>query len=57
MRVSVEIQTGNNGPFSNPTKADIQENIDAIERAISGKPLACDMPLLMGANPEIWLGG
>lgn len=46
MKVTIDLCAGPTS-FRKPTKHDIQKNIDALERAIKGKPLACDMVLLM----------
>jgi len=46
MLVTIEISAG---PYRDyrVTKADIQKNIDALDRAIDGKPQANDFTLLM----------
>jgi hypothetical protein len=46
MNVTIELRTGNKkAPY--PRKCDIQKNIDALARAIDGKPLASDFALLV----------
>lgn len=46
MKITIELRSG---PHHNSyvTPFDVDKNIAAIERAIAGKPLACDMVLLM----------
>ncbi len=47
MFVKIEILTGRGKAFM-VTKADVQKNIDALERTIQGNPkLACDDALLI----------
>ena len=45
MKVTIELKSSNKTvPY--PRKRDIQKNIDALARAIDGKPVACDFLLL-----------
>jgi len=46
MKVTIEIDSGN-GPYGMVTKADVEKNIQAIQRAIDGKPQAQDSLLLV----------
>ena len=44
MQVTIELLAGPH--HTKPTKSDVQKNIDALERAIAGKPLCSDWVLL-----------
>ena len=46
MQITIELRAGNT-PFGKPTKAEIQKNIEALERAIDGKPQSRDFILLL----------
>ena len=39
MKIEINIKTGNYPQRKDPEKKDIQESINAVEKAISGKPL------------------
>ena len=41
MKVTIDVVEGNR-PYTNPTWRGVQKNIDALDRAIDGKPLGCD---------------
>ena len=41
MKVTIDVVQGNY-PYEKPTKKGIQKNIDALDRAIDGKPIGCD---------------
>ncbi|MFA5384171.1 MAG: hypothetical protein WC364_05830 [Eubacteriales bacterium] len=45
MKVTIELKAGST--YHEPYQQDIMRNIEAIDRAIQGKPLACDMGLLI----------
>lgn len=45
MEITINLKTGPNHK-EEVTKQDIQKNIDALQRAIDGKPLAFDFVLL-----------
>lgn len=44
MKITIELLAGPQG--SNPTKADMEKNINALQRAIDGKPRCSDFILL-----------
>jgi len=47
MKVTIDLNAGSFPFFLTPTKADIDKNIGAIERAIKGKPIVIDTNYLM----------
>ena len=47
MKVTIDLNSGSFPFFLTPTKADIDKNIEAIERAIKGKLIVIDTNYLM----------
>jgi len=46
VKVNIELRAGPDYPY-NVTKKDIQKNIDALQRAVDGKPFCSDfVPLI-----------
>jgi hypothetical protein len=47
--ITIELKVGMKRR-DNITKADVQKNIDAVTRAINGKMVSSDVPLLIGTK-------
>ena len=47
MKVTIDLRAGPAPYWQKPTKAAIEKNIEAIDRAINGKPIVIDTNYLM----------